>query len=366
MLTKKNFCSRPFNELHIEEDGKVTPCCVMPSNRFYFGENLKEYVYSDKLKEVRKSFLRDERHPYCENCWASEDLGIRSHRKQDYSDLKNTKYIHLRLNNVCNFKCRMCNPSFSSTWEIENKKHNYFKQHNKINKDIFSDNAYLFEFLRRNIKDGKLEFINISGGEPLITDAHEKLITFLIDNDLTNINLAYSTNLSNLTYKKLDLLKLWSNFRHVTLEASCDGWGKSVEYSRTGFDLQIFKTNLIKTLNRPNLITKIHCIVNIYSVWSIPTLLKVARKLNIEVMFDPLYYPEFLNPQRLAREEKDTLQKLYKNDSILENLFEKYINIDLPEMYKEFIDFNLMLDSYRNTSFFEVFPMYEKYYDSIG
>ena len=26
-----NFCSRPWSELHIEEDGQVTPCCVMPS-----------------------------------------------------------------------------------------------------------------------------------------------------------------------------------------------------------------------------------------------------------------------------------------------------------------------------------------------
>lgn len=200
----------------------------------------------------------------------------------------------------------------------------------------------------------------MSGGEPLITDAHEKLITFLIKNNLTDINLAYSTNLSNLTYKKLDLLDLWSNFRHVTLEASCDGWGKAVEYSRTGFSLDIFKQNLIKTLNKKNMITKIHCIINIYSVWSLPTLLKVANKLNVKVIFDPLYYPEFLNPQRLDRRHKNSLKKLYTTPE-LKNLFNKYIDIDLPSMSKEAIDYNLMLDKYRNSDFYKAFPMYKEY-----
>ena len=98
MPLKENFCSRPFNELHIEEDGKVTPCCVMPSNRFYFGKNLKEYIESKKLKEIKTSFLKGEYHPNCENCWSSEKLGIRSHRKQDYHDLKNIKYISSEFN----------------------------------------------------------------------------------------------------------------------------------------------------------------------------------------------------------------------------------------------------------------------------
>ena len=62
MPLKENFCSRPFNELHIEEDGKVTPCCVMPSNRFYFGKNLKEYIESKKLKELKTSFLKGDYH----------------------------------------------------------------------------------------------------------------------------------------------------------------------------------------------------------------------------------------------------------------------------------------------------------------
>ena len=359
MPLKENFCSRPFNELHIEEDGKVTPCCVMPSNRFYFGENLKDYVRSDKLKEIKKAFMKGENHPYCEYCWESEKLGIQSHRKKDTSDLKNTKYIHLRLNNVCNFKCRMCNPNFSSTWEIENRKHKYFQQSTDLKRDIFEDNDYLFEFLKRNISEGVLQNINISGGEPLITDAHYKLLKFLIDNKLTNIHLSYSTNLSNLTYKNHDLISMWKTFDRVLLDASCDGWGPTVEYSRTGFNTEVFKSNLIKALKHVNV--RINCVVNVYSVWTLPSLHKLAKKFNIKVSYSPLYYPEFLNPQRLSSEHKYYLKNLYKNIPELENVYSKHIKTDLPQMYSELIEYNVLLDKYRNTDFFKNFPMFEDY-----
>ena len=31
--------------MHIEEDGSVTPCCVMPSNRFPMGSNIENYLH---------------------------------------------------------------------------------------------------------------------------------------------------------------------------------------------------------------------------------------------------------------------------------------------------------------------------------
>ena len=42
--------------MHIEEDGSVTPCCVMPSNRFPMGNNLKEYVTGEDLKELKSIY----------------------------------------------------------------------------------------------------------------------------------------------------------------------------------------------------------------------------------------------------------------------------------------------------------------------
>ena len=344
--------------MHIEEDGSVTPCCVMPSNRFPMGSNIKEYLEGSELAEVKSYLTKGLKHPNCEWCWDNERHGLKSHRATN-SISKSITHIHLRLNNVCNFKCRMCNPNFSSSWEIENKKHKYFKDQNTVKKDIFLDNEYLFDLLKTNISNGTLEFINISGGEPLITDAHWKLLTFLIDNKLTDVSLAYSTNLSNLHYKNVNLLDLWKQFKNVTLEASVDGWGPSIEYSRTGFKRETFLHNLSQVIHKVNV--DINCVVNVYSVWTLPEVEKFRNRLGCKIIYSPCYLPEMLNPQRLLPSDKKDLYNLYKGNKHLERVYDNFIANDLPTLGRELVDYNLMLDSYRGTNFFEVFPQYRKY-----
>jgi hypothetical protein len=65
-------------------------------------------------------------------------------------------------------------------------------------------------------------------------------------------------------------LDLWKYFKNVILEISCDGWGEAVEYSRTGFIRKDFLHNLQTVINIPYISTQINCVVNIYSVWSLP------------------------------------------------------------------------------------------------
>ena len=331
----------------------------MPSNRFPMGNNLEEYLSGEPLKKLKQDLASGKKPKNCEWCWKNEDNNMSSHRHFDTIKKGAITHVHLRLNNVCNFKCRMCNPNFSSSWEIENRKHRYFVHDYTTKKDIFEDNNYLFELLYSQIKSGSLKFINISGGEPLITDAHWKLLNFLIDNNLTDITLSYSTNLSNIHYKNINLLDLWKKFSHVTLEASCDGWGPAVEYSRTGFSRKTFLHNLNEVL--PHVQLDINCVVNVYSVWTLPHIEKFREKLGLRIVYSPCYLPEFLNPQRLLREDKDRLFELYKGNPHLEKLFVDLIDKDLRTMGSKLIRYNKMLDRYRGTNFFEVFPQFEKY-----
>ena len=170
-----NFCSRPFNELHIEENGNITPCCVMPSNRFFMGKGIQQYFFGKPLAQLHEKFKHNHRPLECEYCWKAEEVNLKSHRINDVAK-DGLRQIHIRLNNVCNFKCRMCNPKFSSTWEVENRKHNYFEHKYSIQKDVFDYDKYLLPFIIRAVKEMNLKFINISGGEPLITDANFKLL----------------------------------------------------------------------------------------------------------------------------------------------------------------------------------------------
>ena len=353
---KSNFCSRPFTDMHIEENGNITPCCVLPSNRWYMGNGIKDYFYGEPLKKLQEQFLRNERPKECEYCWQAEEANLKTHRR--IIDSKSIHEIHIRLNNVCNFKCRICNPRFSSTWVAENKKHRYFLQDWGTQKDVFDQDPSLLRFITDAIKKGDLKFLNLSGGEPLLTNANFKLLNHLRENNATDIRICYSTNLSTLKYNNVDFLDLWKSFKGVRLEVSCDGWGRDVEYSRTGFDRKQFFTNLVKCLPH---VAAINCVVSKYSVWTLPHIQRIATKLKIKIVYSPLFNPEYLNPQRLVREDKEKLRKLYEPYPELSRLFNSYINVDLPTMGKEFVEFNLMLDEYRNTKLFDVFPQYEKY-----
>ena len=332
----------------------------MPSNRFPMGSGLKAYLKGDELRNLKQQFLRNEKPAACEFCWKAEEAGMDSHRRPTTTFIsKSISQMHLRLNNVCNYKCRMCNPKFSSTWEIENRKHNYFIHEYTTIKDIFDIDEDLLPFIARLIKMKELAQLNISGGEPLITDANIKLLTYLIDNNLTDVRLSYSTNLSNLDYKKYDLLAIWKNFTKVSLQVSCDGWGEQNEYGRTGFVTKDFINNFTRALPY---ITYVNAVVNMYSVWTLPKLHKICKKFKRNLHFSPCFLPDYLNPQRLPVAEKHKLRKLYEGIPELEELYDNYISKELTPMMNEFIEYNLLLDKFRKTDLFKTFPVYKKYW----
>jgi hypothetical protein len=263
----------------------------------------------------------------------------------------------------------MCNPSFSTTWMAENKKHGYFRYlgNETVIKDTLASEDYLLPLLEKSISNQTLKHISISGGEPLISDAHFTLLNFLIENKLTNITLGYSTNLSNLDYKGIDLLSLWEKFDKVCLEASVDGWGEGVEYSRTGFKRKTFLENFKRAFNY---IDAINCVVNVYSVWTLPQIERF-RKWGINIIYSPCHRPQYLNPQILFNEDKHKIYELYEGFPELlylhKNFIDKEIDIDynqfkdVNEIRNEMIFFNTLIDEYRGTNFFETFPQYRKY-----
>jgi len=216
--------------------------------------------------------------------------------------------------------------------------------------------------LKTKILTGELTQINISGGEPLLTQANYELLTFLINNDCANkVCLCYSTNLSKLDYKKIDLLDLWKHFKHVTLEASCDGWGKAVEYSRTGFNRKDFLHNLKTVMGHSNITVSINCVVNIYSVWTLPNMERFRENLGLNIIYAPCYLPEHTNPQRLFKEDKAALKKLYAGNKYLEDVYINFISKYESSLPRLMVYYNTTLDKYRDTNFFDVFPQYRKY-----
>lgn len=369
-----NFCSRPWTDMHIFEDGNITPCCAMQEDNFYT-DSIKDYfIKSNKLKELKKSFLNNDKHPYCKSCWIAEEAGLQSHR---HINIK--KDIHIRVSNKCNFKCRMCSNKFSSAIQVEsNKTQLWYKKYDLVDSLHFIKTEEDLQYLINYLKSCKT--LAISGGEPFISNTNLKLLFLLYRNKIFNIALSYNTNLSTLKYKNVFLPNLLDNFNYVTIAVSCDGYGKSAEYSRKGLLWPTFDTNLKKLIEHVKN-KKYHIYIfntiNIYSIHTLPELCKYAESLNLKVKLNHCYQPIIHCAQILPIEEKLLLQQKYEKTSkelslyhqnILKDAYnfvcsKNYTKQESFSLKKEFVKYNDTLDFYRKENFIEANPELKNWYE---
>lgn len=319
-----SLCVLPWIHTHIGTTGFVQLCCVSgtgEANPPVFGtvreQSLAGIFTSDRMAAVRRQMLAGVWPAECEYCRLKEARGVKSSRQVHnerypayYQQLLTNpgelapklRSIDLRLNNVCNFRCRSCSAYASSAW---------FTEHNLIYPDIgvgqpvigFHDVPSFWEEFRTTIQSG-LEHIHIAGGEPLVTEEHYLLLEALIEAGKTDLELYYDTNLSQLTYKRWNVVDLWQRFPDLTLSLSLDGVGARGEYIRHGLDYAQWLKN-IETIKRrvPHAKRKLHFVVSIFNVIDLPehlrTILEEGLVTSDRLRLTFLTWPPYLNAQVL-------------------------------------------------------------------
>lgn len=261
-------CILPYIHLYAEPNGEVKPCCIaggFEEKLSLRDNNVDEVFNSKQMKELRESMEKGERHSACNICYEREDRGEKSPRerfnentlwkmpevKEDFSVDTDLQHVDIRFSNLCNFKCRMCNHTFSSNWyddaaEVEGVD-------KKPEKKVITVSDTIVEDLKPYIKNVKSWYF--AGGEPLIMPQHAELLNYLHTNlptkqiyglEKKNLSIHYNTNLSILQFEKYNFLDIWFDFLKVFLSISCDGVEKVGEYQRTGFKHDVFVKNLKK------------------------------------------------------------------------------------------------------------------------
>ncbi len=375
MIDKSTFCTRPWNELHIEEDGRITPCCVMPSHaKFMAPKGIKNYLQSNELKTLKDNLKSGIKDKACSTCWMQEDLGYNSHRKTTLATderLDRIEAVHIRSTNVCNFKCRICVPELSSAWTAENKKHHLFNNNSEIFDNLLDDEQYaeeLFSILKQ------VKQIWISGGEPLASATTLRFFELAKKHNINNTNIAFNTNLSTLSYKNHYWLDEFKGHK-VTLTVSWDGFGKQMEYHRTGMNwkksLQNFKDSIDWIFN-------VNCVASIYSVYTIPKLIHFCDYVKKHLEINPIAGKDFASLQSLPIKEKDKIKQHYENffkdkdtkylqdvawQTVIEPMYKKQLGSHLNSGFKQY---NILLDKYRKTNFVDTYPEYEEWWNSIN
>jgi organic radical activating enzyme len=243
------FCMLPWTHLSVAPGGKALPCCAY-SNKRPVGDtrlnSLEEIWNSPDMRRLRLDMLAGKESPGCEHCYALEG-SVGTYRQfanrtfarhyprvaataADGSAGKlNMPYMDIRFSNLCNFRCRMCDSRFSSSWFEEEKALGAPRSEKALltSGDLWPQIEPLIPSLER---------ISFLGGEPLLMDEHYRLLDLLLEKKLTRVELHYNTNFSKMIHKGRDVMRMWDRFENVQVSASLDGMGKRGEYLRTGQD----------------------------------------------------------------------------------------------------------------------------------
>jgi radical SAM protein with 4Fe4S-binding SPASM domain len=385
--TSKTFCILPWIHIYANPDGSVLPCSI-GDYRLHLGniqsQSIEDVWNGEKYKTMRKKMLSGEKCDECAACYNIEESGANSPRQshtnkfKKYIPLSNTtnldgsvemnlRYFDVRWSNICNFKCRSCSSTYSSSWAIEDN--------NKgDNKKVFifaggDNNDALYNQFLPHFKN--IEEFYFAGGEPLLTDKHYDILEYLISIGKTDVKLHYNTNLSNLKYKDTSVISLWKHFSDVQIYASLDSWSDRAEYIREGTEWKVIEANLRlikKELPRVQLYTT--TVVSSFNVSTLPeffTYILESKLFDINDL-NPLLYcllnPEFYSFSILNDELKSNIiNKLskVKFNSAIDNQIQNVI-LSLKkskydeQLLQEFKKVTLEYDALRNRNFLETFP----------
>ena len=155
-LESKTFCPYPWISVMTQPTGTVSWCCVARDNfknddgsmvDLNRGHKIESVWNSNHMKKIRKEMVEGEIVKGCEHCYDLEDMGFPSYRtnyirdwfeysskgdeihdiiessiNNDYYVDTAPMYLDFRLGNMCNLKCRMCQPQNSSQIQKEYSK----------------------------------------------------------------------------------------------------------------------------------------------------------------------------------------------------------------------------------------------------
>ena len=330
------FCVLPWMHLATNASGNLRVCCnSTPGENFILKDDGTPYkIYKDDLQEawnsntyrdIRKTMLSNERPAMCIRCFREEDAGLESARqawnkkwKEDkvYNETPtfDIKYIDLRLGNLCNLRCRMCNPYASSQWIkewhlISNKLSK--QEHERLKRLDWPNDKKTWDNLLPLLDT--VDEVYLTGGEPTIIKEQYILLNYLIDNNIAHrVKLKYNTNLTNIPE---ELVVKWQSFKRVQLNCSIDAVGDLDRYIRYPSDWNTIVENFNILHKLKNIYIEIHCTVQMYNILRLQDLIAWVLPYEVKIYFNILNHPNWLNirvlPVHLKKDVEEKLQKYY-------------------------------------------------------
>jgi MoaA/NifB/PqqE/SkfB family radical SAM enzyme len=416
-ITSKTFCMHPFTGLATREDGAICACCRSHPIGFIQDAPLEYHWNSEVMQEIRRQVLRGERPKQCEPCFSLEDQGVESLRQRhiagkipearinlypdavskmahDFTMPFEIPTMELKLNNLCNLKCRMCHPMDSTSWNDWSEVKEFYKKEgnimyaiveehgleNKPHLDKFQDNPEWWASLEKLLPHFRR--VEFAGGEPLMDPQHYRILDMLAPYG-NQIEIKYATNLSMLGKSNRTVWEYWPKFKSVAVNVSIDGMGDSYEYIRGNASWSELVNNIKQIQTIPNISRIVGAVtVQVSNVLILDKMIKYfLDDLGIVFHTHRVEYPKILSAQVLPFDLRDlAIKRLqavsscvkdfklvkqhpqlleYTLGQIQDNI--NYLQRDQSEKWQDCIEFNRRLDNTREQSFTDVTPEFKQY-----
>ena len=303
----------PFTGLATREDGAICVCCRSHPIGFIQDAPLEYHWNSEVMTRIRRQVLIGERPKECEPCFSLEDQGVESLRMRHIAGkipearinlYPNTPLLEvmpfeiptmeLKLNNLCNLKCRICGSWSSSTFATEeladlppseDRKSNH--HYHMLKQGAWPRENPTFWTEIDKVAD-HIQYIEFTGGEPFMIKEHFDLLQGLVDRGLAGqIEIHYNTNG---TQWPEHAEAIWKHFKTVEIAFSIDDVGDRFEYQRSNAVWSEVCDNIERfrqMRNRnPRIRLQVCTTVNVFNVYYIE---QVANWINTQ-SFDFVYW----------------------------------------------------------------------------
>ena len=364
------YCPLPFKHAFIDSTG-VAACCQTPR----YEVSLDEWVSHPKLLELQQAILNNKVANVCQGCVEQEDLqgqSLRTNSLRDYNDKRFTEtdidFIDFRSFNICNFKCRSCNPEFSHGIGQEVKKNpkleRYFGSAPE-SKTVSVDDENV-NWIKANLHS--LKRIMFTGGEPTRIPG-VKLLIEQIKNNYPDVQVLITSNASFQDDFWYDLTRTFHNL-HWTV--SIDAIGDAASIIRHGSNWDIIEKN-VRWLAKHSYSLDINTVVTNLNIFHLGKILEFGREmqkqsatplgkngdLGCRHQFFVCTRPYYLSADNLSKDLLASaniyLQKLTTLDlddeqsQMLDGLIQQISNASYnANLWEKQHDYNLQLDNMRN------------------
>ena len=384
----KPACYAPWITTYEQSKGGIVPCCEFTKHDRENNVKAIPLIPTEEHMDFEDRFRHPEMEKFkkrlmttpilpieCMNCVADETAGLKSLRKQfdehvdwaeKYTDYKwnvdkfEYKSMDYRESNLCNFSCKMCGSSLSST---------HAKIEGQYGKTGILKNIHKLQEHLNNLDS--VTHVNFLGGEPVLTDSMWIIIDEIRKRNLQeHIYVSIVTNGSLLHRHNDNLMDKLDGFKFVDISISIDCVGEQHNYWRHKNTWDIVQKNCETLYKWKQGKDNVRCCTrtaigwpNAYAARDVFDMFKDAE--DVQQRWNVITNPQGLALKMLPQEDLEKLYVYWKDYPEVAEMF-KNITSDpnYMEMATEKHKFVRHNDWHKN-SFTKAFPELAHVWDSI-